>query len=93
MIIDKIKLAQGSWHWFMRFVSWLIMFILIIGMPVGAGFFVYQKGVTKGYSLCYKDKSTYTGQNINVFEGEKKPLLLGIKIGKVGLGLIWDRDK
>jgi len=82
-------IADVAWHAVKRTVAVVLVLSVIVGIPWVA----YEKGKTKGYSLCHKDKSTYTGENITVFEGEKKPLFLGMKLGKIGLGLIWDRNK
>lgn len=80
------EIAKGAMHWVARAVSVVVVLAIVIGIP----FFAYQKGITKGYSTCAKDRPTYGNIAGDVYQCDPKdiPITL-IRLWKIGLN--WHR--
>ncbi len=89
MALEAVALGDALWHAVRRTVSVLLVLAILVGLP----WFAYEKGKTKGYALCAKDRPTYQAENMNVqtSDPKDKPFFLGIKLGKFGVGAIWER--
>lgn len=87
-----MEIKDSMWHAITRAVS-VIAVLAVLAGPYMIG---RQQGKTLGYSLCMKERPTYTieqGGVAQVFQGELRPFFVGFKILKVGIGVIWERGK
>jgi hypothetical protein len=85
MALGGAVIADAAWHAVKRTISVLVVLAVLVGAP----WFAYEKGKTKGYSMCAKDRPTY-GQVGTVIESDPKdvPVTL-LRTWKVGF--VWFR--
>ncbi len=85
MIEGKV-IADVAWHSIRRAVSVALVIAIVAGVP----WFAYEKGKTKGYSLCAKDRATYTADNQTIINADPKDVPMTIvRIAKIGF--VWFR--
>jgi len=78
-------IADVAWHAVKRTVAVVVVLAVIVGIPWVA----YEKGKTKGYSLCAKDRPTYGNVGtVNQADPKDVPVTL-VRITKVGF--VWFR--
>jgi len=85
-----MDIKDSTWHAIQRTVS-VIAILAIICLPI---IFGYQMGYKKGVATCMS-KTTYSITGPTTIASEKQvpqPWFLGIKIMKVGLGFVIERD-
>lgn len=78
-------IADTAWHAVKRTASVIVVLALCVGIP----YIAYEKGKTKGYSLCAKDRPTY-GQvgTVNTCDPKEVPMTI-LRIFRIGI--IWNR--
>jgi hypothetical protein len=73
-------------HAVKRTVSVLAILAIVGGGP----WFAYERGKTKGYSMCAKERATYQAQTLTVVQADPKDIPLTIlRIYKAGV--VWFR--
>jgi len=79
------------WHGLKRFASVILVTVLLIGIPYFVYNKAYQRGYSKGYAQCAKDRPTYgsVGSVTNISEADFKYagiyfklLFLRLKLGR-----------
>lgn len=85
-MVDGKVIADVGWHAVKRTISVLLVLILIVGIP----YFAYEKGKTKGYSACAKDRATYEAENQTIVNADPKDVPFTI-IRLTKIGVVWFR--
>ncbi len=85
-----LQLLPIIWHNIKRFAGVILVAIFLVGVPYLVYNKAYQRGYSKGYAQCAKDRPTYgsVGSVTNIAEGDfryagiyLKLLFLKFKIG------------
>jgi hypothetical protein len=84
MIEGKV-VVDATWHAIKRTVSVLLVLVIVVGGP----WIAYEKGKTKGYASCAKDRPTYGSVGTVVNADPKDIPVTLIRLWKVGL--VWHR--
>ena len=84
-----LTILQAIWHGIKRFASVILVAIFLMGVPYLVYNKAFQRGYSKGYAQCSKDRPTYgsVGSVTNIAEADFKYLGAYFKIFFIKLKL------